>query len=154
MGSHYYCLSRGTLFGDQARRDPPDATELSDTQALKGLPLQAAKNPTEWLMLGRALGFLEAAKASNRARLWKKPRSKLSRCNELKSRCFLDQKEKFREPVCRDPYIIHLNIALSMVVSLDFGGKNMFQKGKMYLLRSPVLPRQFLLAQPLRWKQV
>ena len=41
----------------------------------------------------------------------------------------------------RDPYIIHLNIALYMVVSLYFGGKsNMFQMGKMYLLRSPAKP--------------
>ena len=34
--------------------------------------------------------------------------------------------------------IIHLNIALSMVVSLYFGvEKAMFQMGKMYILRSP-----------------
>ena len=36
-----------------------------------------------------------------------------------------------------DPYIIHLNIALSMVVSLDFGGKRHVSNGQMYLLRSP-----------------
>ena len=38
----------------------------------------------------------------------------------------------------RDPYIIHLNIALSMVVSPYFGGKSHVSNGcKMYLLRSP-----------------
>ena len=38
----------------------------------------------------------------------------------------------------RDPYIIHPNIALSMVVSFYVGEKAMFQMGKMCLLRSPV----------------
>ena len=32
----------------------------------------------------------------------------------------------------RHPYITHLNIVLYMVVSLYFGGKAMFQMGKMY----------------------
>ena len=38
----------------------------------------------------------------------------------------------------RDPYIIHLNIALYMVISLYLGGKSHVSNGcKMYLLRSP-----------------
>ena len=40
--------------------------------------------------------------------------------------------------VCRDPYIIHLNIVLQVVGSLYFGGKSgMFQMGRLYL-RSPL----------------
>ena len=40
---------------------------------------------------------------------------------------------------CREPYILHLNIALSMVVSPDFAGKRHVSNGcKTYLLRSPV----------------
>ena len=38
----------------------------------------------------------------------------------------------------RDPYIIHLNIALYMVVSLYFDGKSHVSNGcNIYLLRSP-----------------
>ena len=39
--------------------------------------------------------------------------------------------------IYRDPYIIHLNIALYMVVSLILVDKTMFQTGNMYLFRSP-----------------
>ena len=44
----------------------------------------------------------------------------------------------------RDPYIIHLNIALQMVVFLYFGGKSHVSNGQMYLLRSPVQLGTFL----------
>ena len=37
----------------------------------------------------------------------------------------------------RDPYIIHLNIALHMVVSLYFGGKSHVSNGQNVSLRSP-----------------
>ena len=46
-------------------------------------------------------------------------------------------------PQSRDPYIIHLNIALQMVkwwfpfILVEKAEKAMFQMGKMYLLRSP-----------------
>ena len=45
----------------------------------------------------------------------------------------------FRLSWNRDPYIIHLSIALSMVVSPYFGGKSHVSNlGKKYFLRSPV----------------
>ena len=40
----------------------------------------------------------------------------------------------------RDPYIIQLNIALQMVVSIILEETAKFQMGNMYLLRSPVKP--------------
>ena len=45
----------------------------------------------------------------------------------------------------RDPYIIHLNIALEIVISFYFGGKSCVSNGcKMYLLRSPAKGKSFL----------
>ena len=55
-----------------------------------------------------------------------------TKCVEARQSCF-------SQASCnRDPYIIHLNIALSMVVSFFLVEKAMFQMGKMHLLRSPV----------------
>ena len=47
----------------------------------------------------------------------------------------------------RDPYIIHLNIALSMVVSLYFGGKSHVSNGQNVSSKEPC-PARFVVSKP------
>ena len=57
------------------------------------------------------------------------------RLNVSRSDCQLKQSQFF----CRDPYIVRLNIAFSMVVSLSFvfGGKNHISNGQHVSVQEP-----------------
>ena len=58
------------------------------------------------------------------------------------------------EPFLRDPYIIHLNIALSMAVSLCFGGKSHVSNGQNVYFKEPCFSREAFSTRDRTWKAI
>ena len=67
--------------------------------------------------------------------LWRKAGQNLSKPDPARG-IHRILEETFKLPN-RDPYIVHLNIALSMVVSLYFGGKSHASNGQNVSLKEP-----------------
>ena len=125
----------------QGEKDPPNK-ETSDMDFLGPAPAPCKSSCSASISSHSALDKVKPKGLPRRFRTRRKE-SNSQRSNRIKATALARPGTQQVIPVWSvkqgSGCIIHLSIALYMVVSLHFGGKsNMFQMGKMYLLRSPV----------------